>query len=205
MKTFTRNSPSIKSSSSWNDQPEQFITIAVKTFTNRPTKRLDLSTVNSQADLDTLKSQDPFMYYSIPGVRSAKMLFNDDMDIDTTRLSEAQDGESVRRRSCPDRIETTIDDESDSSSDESSCAPSAPQEEPQCQRQAFKKVTRETRISFECHPDLLLEDILDEIPESECELQGDLLNILGAGLDLENDLAGDELEDDEVFDFIVRQ
>ena len=161
MKTFTRHSPSIKSSSSNNVDAEMQFTataIAVKTFTDKPSKQLDLTKIHSQADLDTIKSQDPFMYYSIPGVRSAKVLFNDDMDIDTAGLSQLELEDGRRRRSCPDRIEIAID-ECDSSSDESSCAPSAPQEEEQQCPKPLKKVTRETRMSFECHPDLLLEGI----------------------------------------------
>eukprot|EP01083_Nonionella_stella_P134993 410644_1 len=103
MKTFTSHSPSIKtSSSSNNDDVEMQFTataIAVKTFTNKPSKQLDLTKIHTQADLDTIKSQDPFMYYSIPGVRSAKVLFNDDMDIDTAGLSQLELEDGRRRRS----------------------------------------------------------------------------------------------------------
>ena len=90
----------------------------------------------SDKDLKSLKMQDPFSYYSIPGVRSASLLGK---DIDTSDLGTCRiKGTS----SCPARLQTE-----------------------QSKTQSLTTVTRSTRISFECHPDLLLEELLnnDEI------------------------------------------
>lgn len=52
----------------------------------KPKKVLDLSNISSTNDLMSLKKEDPFMYYSIPGVRSATMLHRD-IDIAHLRAS----------------------------------------------------------------------------------------------------------------------
>ena len=55
-----------------------------------------------EEDLKTLKEQDPFLYYSIPGVRAATILSNGSVDMSSLRC-----GVSPRRASCPSRIEST--------------------------------------------------------------------------------------------------
>ena len=59
--------------------------IKVQTIKTKPKQQLSLTSI-TLSDLKSIKSQDPFMYYSIPGVRSAKVIFKDDMDIDTRTL-----------------------------------------------------------------------------------------------------------------------
>ncbi len=94
---------------------------------------VDVNKALSAQDLLCLKKQDPFLYYSIPGVRNATVR------LDTVDMHQlAQD--SLRRNcaSCPASIQTS--DTSD----------------------AVAKVKRCTRVSFECHADLLLEDLFDD-------------------------------------------
>ena len=86
----------------------------------------------SDKDLKSLKKKDPFSYYSIPGVRSASLLGK---DIDTSDLGSCRIKGTM---SCPARLQTE-----------------------KVKAQSSTTVTRSKRISFECHPDLLLEDLVN--------------------------------------------
>ena len=101
-----------------------------KCYYNEPKKTVDLKYITSLDDLKSIKKQDPFMYYSIPGARKATVLMR---DIDLSNLIGA--GQAVQGET----------------------------------PQASQKVSRSTRISFECHPDLLLNDFhgLDSEDEEE--------------------------------------
>ena len=105
-----------------SSQPEEISIIArvgesimvpTKLMENKPKKTVDIKNITSLDDLNSIQKQDPFMYYSIPEVRSAKVLMR---DIDMSNLSPRS-----------------------------------------------QKVSRRTCISFECHPDLLFEDLLNEL------------------------------------------
>ena len=99
------------------------ISAPTKTTDDKPKKTVDLKYITSLDDLKSIKKEDPFMYYSIPGARKATVLMQ---AIDLSNLIGA--GQAV------------VQDET-----------------PQA---ASQKVSRSTRISFECHPDLLLADML---------------------------------------------
>ena len=103
-------------------------------------REVDISNLSPE-DLQSLKEQDPFLYYSIPGVRRASLRLE---DIDTSKLLE-DDQPQPRRSSCPARVESR---------------PST-------------TVKRCTRVSFECHTDVLLEDMLGKLEEkfSQQDLQ----------------------------------
>ena len=92
-----------------------------------PQDKIDISKLNED-ELKKLKTQDPFLYYSIPGVRAATIQSNRSVD-----MSSLHGGIIPRRASCPSRIESTP-----------------------------TKVERRSSISFECHPDLLLENLEDD-------------------------------------------
>ena len=100
------------------------ISAPTKTTDDKPKKTVDLKYITSLDDLKSIKKQDPFMYYSIPGARKATVLMQ---AIDLSNL--IGDGQAVQ------------------------------DETPQ----ASQKVSRSSRISFECHPDLLLGDVLNEL------------------------------------------
>ena len=96
------------------------------------TKFIDTEHLNED-ELKTLKKEDPFSYYSIPTVRAATVRRG---SID---MSSMQKGggvgsatQSHRRMSCPYRIDLTP-----------------------------TKVARRTCISFECHPDIFLDETTD--------------------------------------------
>jgi len=96
------------------------------------TEQINLKNL-SASDLSSLKQNDPFMYYSIPGVRNAAQLGE---EIDVTKL----DASMMQRNcfSCPSRM--------------------------QSQGQASSStVTRCSRISFECHTDVIMGDLLSEM------------------------------------------
>ena len=106
--------------------------LTVKTVFEPPKpKTIALKNI-SDKDLKSLKKQDPFSYYSIPGVRSASLLGK---DIDTSDLGSCRIKGTM---SCPARLQTE-----------------------QVKAHSPTTVTRSKRISFECHPDLLLEDLLN--------------------------------------------
>ena len=108
--------------------------IAIQPATNKPIKEIDIKNM-SEDDLKSIQIEDPFLYYSIPEVRSARMLLK---DIDETNLlpTEKSSGKLIKS------------------------------DQP-------KKVTRSTCISFECHPDKILEDFLFEEDDDSIDLEDD--------------------------------
>ena len=112
----------IPTDNSINDEPECFSRIQIiktKTIpTSKPKKELDIKAITSLDDLKSLKAKDPFMYYSIPGVRSTEILMKDDLDIDTSNLGVSKITRSFV--SCPSRMPTTS-----KSSPSKSCRPRA--------------------------------------------------------------------------------
>ena len=100
------------------------------TLTEKKKKAIDTSYLNEE-DLQTLKKHDPFLYYSIPAVRTATHLGR---NVDISRLN---DGMSSLKLSYP--------------SSQIKSAPSTP-----------TKVERQSRISFECHTDVILEGLIDD-------------------------------------------
>lgn len=110
---FIKNDQSSTSSSS-RSEPVQ---ISTPSCAPEPIE-VDISTLSAE-DLQSLKREDPFLYYSIPAVRRAA-LFN---------LEE------------PDMSESSLEDST--------------------------TVKRCTRVSFECHTDLLMEDLLGDIEDEE--------------------------------------
>ena len=103
--------------------------VKTKTIDDETKKQIDIKEISAN-DLESIRREDPFMYYSIPGVRISKMLMKD--GVDTSDLSAL----STIKRSCfssPSRLETV-------------------------QGKAQETVVRKSCISFECHPDLLLEE-----------------------------------------------
>ena len=99
------------------------ISAPTKTTDDKPKKTVDLKYITSLDDLKSIKKQDPFMYYSIPGARRATVLMQEAIDLSNLKAGEAVQDETP---------------------------------------QASQKVSRSTRISFECHPHLLLADMLDD-------------------------------------------
>ena len=85
-----------------SSQPEEISIIArigesIKVPTTKsgwrinPRRQLNLENITSLDDLKSIQQQDPFMYYSIPGVRSAKVLMRD-IDVQSRRRSSPQNG-----------------------------------------------------------------------------------------------------------------
>jgi hypothetical protein len=94
------------------------------------------------------------MFYSIPGVLKASLNLKDVDYSDITSLSHA---DSSQRPSRPFRSQEQAGAEHDAS-----------------------KVSRRTRISFECHPSVLMEDFTDELEQEFGEqlLDFDIVSIL---------------------------
>ncbi|KAL7528130.1 hypothetical protein ACHAXR_003930, partial [Thalassiosira sp. AJA248-18] len=109
----------------------------------KPSQELDLQD-SSEEEIRCLQQKDPFLYYSIPGVRMAKAALKE-VDYSDVSLT-SQNSES------------------------------------QTPAVSKTKVARRSCVSFECHTNLLMEDLLDDL--SEDELVG---------------LFGDDLKDFDIF------
>lgn len=123
----------------------------MKIATHQAPVQKQISVKNMSAeDLTKMKKNDPFLYYSIPGVRSARMLGKeiDVSDLGTCRMPRSS-------MSCPSRLQAA-----------------------QGGAKNNQTVIRSKRMSFEIHPDVLLFEelgILDDLEEDDEEsLGGDL-------------------------------
>ncbi|KAL7528658.1 hypothetical protein ACHAXR_002554 [Thalassiosira sp. AJA248-18] len=115
-------------------------TVKMRTQTIEP-KKVSLKSM-SVKDLKSIKKNDSFLYYSIPGVRSAKMLMK---DIDASKgLTKVLSTCELKRNSCNSsslRLQT-LPQGNDLTVKRSSC------------------------ISFECHPDVFFQDFI--LDDEEC-------------------------------------
>ena len=119
----------------WSSESES---IVVPTNASSPEQRevFDISNLSNE-DLQALRKKDPFLYYSIPSVRRAELGFND---------SSCSCSCSSKGLDSSVSAAAVSDDYNDKSS-------------------ASTTVKRCTRVSFECHADLLLEEYLSELDE----------------------------------------
>ncbi len=136
-----RNKSSGTANEEWSEilaaitETEVSVTSRLAPVDPTPEEEVDVNKALSVQDLRSLKKQDPFLYYSIPGVRNAAVRF-DAVDLDRV----AQDGLRRSCISCPASIQTAAFSE----------------------EAAVVKVKRCKRLSFECHADLLLEDLIED-------------------------------------------
>jgi len=117
---FTKKNSSSASSSSRSDS-EPLLTTTAPVCAPEQTE-IDISNLSAE-DLQALKQEDPFLYYSIPSVRRAA-LHLEEPDLSRSRLEES----------------ATV-------------------------------VKRCTRVSFECHTDLLMADLLGDLDESYDQIE----------------------------------
>ena len=100
-KTFQLKSP-ISSQMEENKIVEQIgesIKVKTKTGDSIPT-RMVVRNINTIKDLEHLKKQDPFLYYSIPAVRRASIL-GKDVDLQTVLCDITRDQKvTVMRNTC---------------------------------------------------------------------------------------------------------
>lgn len=94
-------------------------------------------------------SADPFMYYSIPGVRKASILLKDVDYSDITSLGHSSSSSGSRRSSR----------QSEETPQQEAVDPSERGEEDAI------KVSRTSRVSFECHPSVLMEDFMTDLEQ----------------------------------------
>ena len=112
------------------------------------------------ADLFSLSlSADPFMYYSIPGIRKAEITLK---DVDYSDIT------SLGRSSSSARQSETQQEAADPSSEG--------------EEDAAIKVSRTSRVSFECHPCVLMEDFItdleQEFDEEELDRLDDIVTLI---------------------------
>lgn len=115
-------------------------------YTDDAKEEVDIKSLN-QDDVKSLRTTDPFMYYSIPGIHRANMhlLGIEDFDHSNTQALCSSEVQTPRRR------------------------PSPPANK---KPKRSTTVTRRTSISCEAHPDVIMEEFLDELEDlSEDELE----------------------------------
>jgi hypothetical protein len=120
-----------KNASSASSSESELLTNTAPVCAPEPTE-IDISNFSAE-DLQSLKQEDPFLYYSIPAVRRAA-LHLEEPDLSGSSLEES----------------TTV-------------------------------VKRRTRVSFECHSDVLMEDLLGDLEEKydQLELEQEFSKLLG--------------------------
>lgn len=119
---FTEKNASSASSSSRSDSELLLTTTATAAVCAPEQTEIDISNLSAE-DLQALKKEDPFLYYSIPSVRRAAFHL-EEPDLSRSRLEES----------------ATV-------------------------------VKRCTRVSFECHTDLLMADLLGDLDESYDQIE----------------------------------
>jgi hypothetical protein len=110
--------------------------IKVPTVFEKPTVQMNLGNLNS-ADVAALKKKDPFMYYSIKEVRTAAVLNR--------------------------RVDTSTFIDEPTTKDDAAAAAGPPPSKKQKQGEDGRIITRKSRMSFEVHGDLLLEEFVHEL------------------------------------------
>ena len=137
---FTGISNKCTSTSSTEQEVQTTLIAPVPTQEPEPLE-VDISNLTAE-DLQAMKEHDAFLYYSIPSVRRAQLRLQ---DVDMSRLEQEDDLSMIQRQkrsSSSSRIESTPSNTT---------------------------VKRQTRLSFECHTDLLMEDLLGEFEEQFSE------------------------------------
>ena len=104
----------------------------------------------TREELRRLRSEDPFLYYSIPAARRRLHRFQDDETNAAASANEARDGNPPR---------------------ESAAVPRRRSSDPGARRAPAQLVWRQRRLSVEAHPTLIIEDL--EIWGGPAEGQGD--------------------------------
>mmetsp|Transcript_27247 Transcript_27247/g.56832 ORF Transcript_27247/g.56832 Transcript_27247/m.56832 type:complete len:188 (+) Transcript_27247:98-661(+) len=110
-------------------------------------QEVDINNIKTDHDLETLKKQDPFLYYSIPAAKKAEFL---NRKVEVSKLDKCS---GIRRNSnsCPARMMTES-------------------------RHTRRSILRSTRISFECHDNLKLEylaELAELVDDEETVDSGD--------------------------------
>jgi len=143
MSTQRNNTKSIDNA---NDEWPEILTLASRLSpTNPAPTEVNVDKSLSAQDLKSLKKRDPFLYYSIPGVRDATVRL-EHADVDMHQIAQNGLKRYCQSQSCPESIQTSFTSE----------------------REPVAKVKRCTRISFECHIDLLLD--LDELTDDLADM-----------------------------------
>lgn len=118
------------------------IRVPASEYERRTRKQLDAEELTEEG-IKSMRAADPFMYYSVPGLRRAALLLEDVDYADTAALCRGdRTCQAARRNSAP-----------------AGCsAPKAPLK---------TSIERRTSISTEVHPSLLLDDLLEQLDMEE--------------------------------------
>ena len=131
-----------------------------------PRAELDVSEGLSSDDLSTLRKTDPFMYYSIPGVRTAAIFGRSVERYDTNALMGNGEQLGLARRSSMPGLNTR------SAAPATTPAQSHNQRSRRATVSSEQRITRRSSISYEVHPDLLLGDLMEESANEESVSSG---------------------------------
>ena len=124
------------STTNMNEDYVTTLTVPMKGAATDETAKRVIDTSNlSEEDLEDLKKRDAFLYYSIPSVRNATIRRRSSAAADlATQTQRNQEFARSQQTSCTSRVESS----------------------------SSTMVRRRSSISFECHPDLLLEECMSD-------------------------------------------
>ncbi len=137
-------------------QPSKDMTMTIPTFSGiTEAEEVDISQY-SQDDLERLRLEDPFLYYSIPAMK--RQLYESDSSPKNSPARSTSASSSLRRSSCPSILLN-----SDASGHD------GPQ-----QQQRRGSVTRARRLSVEPHPSVVIQNIMSEMMMDEDSDESDI-------------------------------
>ncbi len=117
------------------------MTMSIPTFSGRAEpEEVDISQY-TEDDLERLRLEDPFLYYSIPGMKQKLYEYGGEPS------SKHSTSRSIRRSSCPTILLTNDSPDSGGNS----------------QHQRRGSVTRARRLSVEPHPSVVMKGIMNEM------------------------------------------
>jgi len=126
---------------------KDMMTLSIPTFSGRAeTEEVDISQY-TQDDLERLRLEDPFLYYSIPGMKQQLYGYGSDSSLKNSTSRSNVASRSSRRSSCPTILLTNSSQGSDGNQ----------------QQQRRGSVTRARRLSVEPHPSVVMKSIMNEM------------------------------------------
>lgn len=123
------------------------MTLSIPTFSGTDkTEEVDISQY-TEDDLERLRVEDPFLYYSIPGMKQKLFEYGSQSSIEYSTSGRNAVSRSFRRSSCPAILLTN----------------DSPGSDGQQKQQRRESVTRARRLSVEPHPSVVMKSIMNEM------------------------------------------
>lgn len=177
----TAASSSIEEDDDDNDDDDDFVcSVLVRLSDDADDDEVDIDKL-SDSDLKNLKVADPFLYYSIPGLRRRSYLFEDDDDDDADIRIQAlqvprvpQPRRRLRRTSLPAEVLAGAEMNSARQGRQQQQVDSSEEHQPR----RGSVVQRSRRLSTEAHPTLVCDEMMRELQALDGDMDEDDLDML---------------------------